>query len=237
MQLYTVPDPSVSSSRSISLPGKRSRADELYDHLRAAIVQGTLEPNTRLVELALAREAGISRTPVREALHRLEVDGLVRTSSRGMVVVDFSEDELVELCVAREGIESMVAGLAAAARPDFAIATCDRIVDQTVEATEAADVERIVQLNHAFHETVWMAARNRYLANELRRLRSLIERLQTTTLTSRARQLQSLQEHAQITDAIRRCDAAAAEAMTRQHFHNAMAVRLARAAVEAERTI
>src|ERR1051326_8637601 len=117
MQLYTVPDPSVSSSRSISLPGKRSRADELYDHLRAAIVQGTLEPNTRLVELALAREAGISRTPVREALHRLEVDGLVRTSSRGMVVVDFSEDELVELCVAREGIESMVARLAAAARP------------------------------------------------------------------------------------------------------------------------
>jgi DNA-binding GntR family transcriptional regulator len=221
----------------IVLPGKRPRADELYDHLRAAIIQGDLQPNERLVEQAIAEQAQVSRTPVREALQRLEVDGLVRISSRGMVVVEFSDDELVELCVAREGMEGLAAGLAAIVRSDFTIATLERILEQTREATDAHDTYQLVSLNHAFHETIWQGARNRYLASELRLLRSLIERLQTTTLSSRPRQLESLREHTEIADALRRKDAADAEAVTRRHFRTAMSIRLSRRAMLANRSI
>jgi DNA-binding GntR family transcriptional regulator len=221
----------------ISLPGKQPRADEVYDHLRAAILQGDLEPNQRLVEQSIAEQAQVSRTPVREALHRLEVDGLVRNTSRGMVVVQFSDEELFELCVAREGMEGLVAGLAAAAPTDFTLAMLDRILDRTRVATDQADVDRLVQLNHVFHETVWQAAKNRYLATELRLLRSLIERLQTTTLSSRPRQKESLQEHTTLVDALRRGDVGAAETVTKQHFRTAMAIRLSRRAELAQRGI
>lgn len=212
----------------ISLPGRGPRADEVYRYLRAAILRGELEPSERLVEQAIAERAQVSRTPVREALHRLEEDGLVRSGSRGVAVVELSDDELYELCVVREGMEGLAARLAAAARTELAIASLRHILDETRAAIDAGDVGRLVDLNHAFHETVWRAARNRYLANELALLRSLIERLQATTLSVPDRQVEALAEHERLVQALDDGDAAAAEAITRRHFQTAMAIRLSR---------
>src|SRR4051794_29496623 len=73
----------VMPMQSITLPGRRSRAEELYDHLRAAILSGELRPSERLVENTLAELASVSRTPVRQALQQLESDGLLRESKSG----------------------------------------------------------------------------------------------------------------------------------------------------------
>jgi DNA-binding GntR family transcriptional regulator len=218
---------------SIVLPGLRSRADELYVYLRQAILSGELAPNQRLVETELARTANVSRTPVREALKRLEIDGLVRTtSSRGVVVAGFSYDELHDLCVARAGMEGLAARLAARSCTEFDIVNLDHVMEETVVAVAQKDVSRLVELNHAFHEAMWRASRNRYLAQELRLLRSLIERLQQTTLTTPERQQQMLEEHSAVVDALRRGDAEAAEHITQQHFFRAMAIRLANLAAQ-----
>jgi DNA-binding GntR family transcriptional regulator len=208
------------------LPSKVSRSGVLYNLLREAILSGELGPGERLVEDAIAREAKVSRTPVREALHRLESDGLVQPSSQGMVVTAHSEDELYDLCVARLGIEGLVARLAAGARTELDVANFEHIIEETRVATDLADVPRLVELNHAFHEAVWRAGRNRYLASELRLLRGLIERLQPTTLSVRSRQLQAYREHVDLADAVGHGDAASAESIARGHFETAMAIRL-----------
>jgi DNA-binding GntR family transcriptional regulator len=213
---------------SIELPGNRSVASELYDWLRAAIESGELQAHERLVELEIARLAGVSRTPVREALHRLEVDRLVRDSGAGgREVCGFSLAELGDLCAVRETLEGMAAALAATSRSELECATLEGVFQAERAAAEAGnDVQLQVDLNHAFHETLWRASRNRYLADELRDLRSLIERMQESTLGYHERLLTALDEHRAILEAVRNGEPQEAERLVRLHFHNAMATRL-----------
>lgn len=212
----------------VALPGERSRAQELYAWLRAAIERGELEPHERLVETALADLASVSRTPVREALQRLEADGLVREGEGGgLEVCGFSLDELADLCTVRATLEGLVTELAANARSHFEIDTLRRIVAAERNTLSSdAGVEAQIELNHAFHDTVWRASRNRYLADELWRLRSLIERLQETTLRDPSRLGESIREHAAIVRALEARDAEAAQRLGREHFQRAMSARL-----------
>jgi DNA-binding GntR family transcriptional regulator len=209
----------------IALPGERNRADELYSHLRAAILSGELRPRERLVENAVARLALVSRTPVREALHRLEVDGLVRESDGGgMEVCGFSLEELGDLCAVRETLEGMATNLAATSRSEMDIAMLRRVLD--AELATDHDAPSRVALNHAFHETLWRASRNRYLTTQLQGLREVIEVLQPTTLSYPLRRREALTEHGAIVDAVERQDSAEAERLARVHFRNAMAARM-----------
>lgn len=212
----------------VKLAGERSRAQELYTWLRSAILAGQLQPHERLVETSIAELASVSRTPVREALHRLEVDGLVREGEGGgLEVCGFTLDELADLCAVRETLEGMASELAALSRSELELATLRTIVRAEEDATlRGAQIERLVELNHSFHETLWRASRNRYLADELKHLRSLIERLQETTLRQPDRVRQAIQEHHAIVDAVEARDAEASGRLTRQHFRNAMAQRL-----------
>lgn len=210
-----------------SAPPERGRAGHVYDRLLAAIVSEELRPGERLVERRLAQALGVSRTPVREALHRLEVAGLVQTMNGETIVAQPSREDLHDLCVAREGLEGLVARLAASARTDFDLTRLDHNLAAYEDASAAGDVRKLVELNHAFHEAISLAAGNRYLAAQVRLLRMLIERLQQTTLAEPGRQQETLREHAELIDALRRQDGATAEAVTRRHFQTAMALRLA----------
>lgn len=223
VRLYTVP------LEPVRLPGQRSRAHELYNWLRAAILAGELKPHERLVETTIAELASVSRTPVREALHRLEVDGLIGEGENGgLEVIGFSLDELADLCAVRETLEGMAAELAAVSRSEMEIATLRSVVAAEEEGIIAgAPIEQLIEMNHSFHETLWRASRNRYLADELKHLRSLIERLQETTLRSADRVEQAISEHKEIVDALVERDAPRAGELTRNHFRNAMAKRLA----------
>lgn len=213
----------------VILPGNRSRAQELYVWLRAAIVSGELRPHERLVETTLAALASVSRTPVREALHRLEVDGLVREGEGGgLEVCGFSLDELADLCAVRETLEGMATGLAAVSRSETEIATLRAIVQAEEDAlvSDRMTVADQVELNHSFHETLWRASRNRYLADQLRHLRGLIERMQDTTLRRPDRVREAILDHSAIVDAVEARDSEASGRLARQHFRSAMAARL-----------
>jgi DNA-binding GntR family transcriptional regulator len=153
-------------------------------------------------------------------------------STRELVELMNREDAGVPAAVAAAAdeiaatIDAAAARLAAGGRTEVDLAALQNLVEETREATSAGDVPRLVELNHAFHEGVWRAARNRYLAGELRLLRSLIEGRQDTTLRSGARQVESLAEHAELLELLRRGDGSAAEELTRRHFQAAMALRL-----------
>ena len=214
----------------VTLPAGRSRANELYDWLSDAIVSGELQPRERLVETTIAELANVSRTPVRQALQRLEIDGLARDGESGLEVVGFSVDELSDLCAVREALEALATRLAASAGSEVEFALLCQLVDEE-EFLNRGDDERVtlarVELNHAFHETLWRAGRNRYLTDELRRLRNLIERLQDTTLREPERREQALQEHRAIVEALVNRDGELAEQLVCQHLRNAVALRLA----------
>lgn len=210
----------------IRLRGERPRAVELYELLRTVILDGTLAADERLVEESIAAAAGVSRTPVREALHRLEVDGLVQNSSRGTIVTAFTLEELADLCSVRETLEAMATGLAASSMTDMELITLRGVQQAYRDATAAADLQRLTDTNHAFHETIWQGSRNRYLRERLVVLRSQIERLQETTLGTESRRLEALGEHEQILAAIEQRDSETAERVARLHFRKAMAMRL-----------
>lgn len=211
----------------LPLQGRHSRAQELTERLRQAIHDGRLRPGERLVEDAVAAAAGISRTPVREALRRLEAEGLVEDAGRGMIVAEPSSQELAELCAVREVLEGMAARLAAEARSPTEAALLEQLEGEARAAVEAGDLDALVSANRRFHETLWRAARNRYLARQLAALRGAIDRLQPTTLRLERRRREALQEHERLLRAVLERDPDAAEAHARTHFRNGEVLRLA----------
>jgi DNA-binding GntR family transcriptional regulator len=214
----------------VRLPGARSRADELYEWLREAIISGELRPSERLVETTIADLASVSRTPVREALHRLEVDGLVNDRGGGLEVNDFSLAELADLCAVRETLEGMATELAATALSALELETLRQIVAEEEaliqHGNDESTFDRRVELNHIFHETLWRASRNAYLASQLENLRGLIERIQDSTLHQSDRIVEAVAEHTEIVRAIEEKDTELAGQLARTHFRHAMAMRM-----------
>jgi DNA-binding GntR family transcriptional regulator len=210
----------------LQLQGKRSRAHELYESLREAIFQGRLGPGERLVEDTIAVLANTSRTPVREALRKLEVEGLVQDVGRGMVVSAPTSAELADLCAVREILEGMAGRLAALSRTDMEGEVLKKRFEEVRTATEQGDVDRLVEANRQFHETIWQATRNRYLAQQLAMLRGFIERLQPSTLHDEQRRIEALVEHELILDAVLARDPIATEEYARQHFRKGEAARI-----------
>jgi DNA-binding GntR family transcriptional regulator len=214
--------------RRVHLPGKQSRAHEVYEHLRTQIMAGDLEPGTRLVEEQIAEHTSVSRTPVREALRRLEADGLVRITARGVIVAEQTVDQLADICAVRETLEGMASRLAALSRSELDLITLEQLIEESELAAAQGDIARFVALNISFHDTIWQAARNHYLLDQLRTLRSRIHQLQDTTLASEKRFAEALVEHRQMLDALTRQDAGTAGRITEEHVRKGVAIRLAR---------
>lgn len=218
---------SPTGSPRVMFSGGQSLARELYERLRIEISNGTLRPNERLVESQLASSYSVSRTPVREALHRLAVDGLVEETGRGATVRAISAKELADISAVRESLEAMAAGLAATHRSQTEMLTLRHILTALQEATPEGDPARLTELSEVMHQTIANASRNDYLAEQLLHLQRLIHLRQETSLRQVSRQVAAMAEHEAIVDALERQDAEAAQTLTRHHFQEVTAVRLA----------
>jgi DNA-binding GntR family transcriptional regulator len=220
-------DPAHDPDRSVARRSA-SRGQALYRQLRADILSGTLRPGDRLVEQEVAAAAKVSRTPVREALKRLEADGLVGEAEGGLAVRVVSREEITERCAVREVLEGTATELAAAAATEVELAAIQAVLEEEGAAmTKGAPASVHAELNRAFHDAIWAASHNRYLTGLLRNLRDRLRQLQpATTLDDEQRRLTALSEHQAIVDALRDRDGEAAARAARAHFRNAMALRL-----------
>lgn len=196
-----------------------------YELLLAAIEGGEIKPGERLIENELALRFGISRTPVREALNRLEGQGVVASTPRdGMVVAQLNYDEIVQLYFLREILEGAIASLAAThATPDD-VATLREMV--RADAATVNDPAQLARGNRKFHDFLHKIARNRYLIDSLSKMQTSLVLLAGTTLAASGRGKRSLDEHRQLVDAIAAGDSLAAERAARAHIRNAFKVRL-----------
>lgn len=196
-----------------------------YDHLFHAIETGAIKPGQRLLETELATQFGFSRTPIREAMRKLEANGIVQHEPRvGAVVRRLGQQEIVELYEMRIVLETTAAEMAA----KHASASELRTLDALNEAmgAEGVDTQEVFQLNRRFHSCIMNAARNQFLAHSYNGLSNTLILLGKTTLESEARIALVTQQHTDIIAALRLGDSQAAGAAMRVHMETSLYHRL-----------
>ena len=199
--------------------------DDAYQRLHGAIQDGKLQPGMRLTERQLAQDLGASRTPVRQALQRLEGDGLVaRDPRRGMIVAELDAGMVAELYVMREVLEGTAAALAARHASDGEIAALRALAAR--DRGIRNDPARLAHNNRLFHEALYRCSHNRYLLRTVSALREAMALLGHTTLAIAGRSETALEEHERLLRAIERRDPEAAEKAARIHIRSAYQARL-----------
>lgn len=201
-------------------------AESAYQRIRAAIGEGVFAPGQRVIEANLADWLEVSRTPVREAVQRLEAEGLFAHSPRqGLIVRRLEYQEVVELYAMREVVEATAARMAArqATEPEIDILTDLHAMER---AATPGDYAAAARLNRLFHEALHDAAHNRYLIDSLRPLDNAMILLENTTLSVEGRRDEALDEHRAIIDAIRARDADGAADAAAAHIRTAQRKRL-----------
>ncbi|HZF75892.1 MAG TPA: GntR family transcriptional regulator [Acetobacteraceae bacterium] len=202
-----------------------TRPESAYERIRAAIRDGALAPGVPLTEADLAARFGVSRTPVRQAIARLEAEGLLtHEPRRGLSVTQPDHAQVVELYVMRELLEGAAARLAAQHATDTEIEAMAELVE--AEPPLFGDAARLAGVNQRLHGLLYLAAHNRYLLRSLEQLSATIALLPTLlTLGGRAEAAHA--EHRAILKALRRRDGDGAEAAARLHARSAQRHRLA----------
>lgn len=214
-----------------TLPKGPSNSQHAYDTILGAIINRKVMSGQRLAEIPVARAINLGRTPVREALMRLEADGFVTTEPRvGLVVASNTLETISEIYEVREVLESFSARLAARyARPSdiFAI---EKIYHESVAQTEAHDTVQLRALNTRFHQAINAAAHNDQL---LRTLLQLVNRLRLSPVSvfdAPGRSEEILEEHRMLIDAIIARDEARAAQLAAEHQRRDKETRLAQMA-------
>jgi DNA-binding GntR family transcriptional regulator len=213
---------------------RRARlVDEVAAALREAISRGELKPGERLLQERLAEQLAVSRTPLREALHRLEQEGLVVLSrGRGVEVRRLDDAQVIELYEVREMLDGLAARLAAQRSTPAERRAIERVLREMERAVARWDPHTWLLCNLRFHEQVLAAAHNQTLAESLRLVRLSAQAFYPTVLLNRERAQVALAEHRRILAAIERRDPEAAEREGRLHIVTARQMVEARLAAQ-----
>ena len=201
-------------------------AESAYKFIRERISTGELKPEQRITEMQVAETMGVSRTPVREAIRRLEADGLlVHTSRLGLIVNQLDYHEIVQLYAMREILETNAASLAASRASDAEVNILADIVEMESDS-DPNDAELAARQNRAFHDTLHQSAHNRFLLQSMSALSNSMVLLGGTTLASGERRREAIAEHRVILEAMQKRDPDAARDAMSVHIRNAQGIRL-----------
>ena len=138
--------------------------DLVFNTLRQAILKGELKPGERLMEIQLAEELGVSRTPVREAIRKLELEGyVIMMPRRGTYVANLSIRDINEVFEIRTSLESLSNGLAAERITNEELEQLQRLLVEIGNDIEKNDMEKIVEVDTKFHDLLYQASRNQRL--------------------------------------------------------------------------
>ena len=206
-------------AREKILPAQLER--RVYERLRDKIVAGALRPGEQLVEARIAAELGVSKTPVREALIRLQRDGLVEIEPyRGARVLEPSADDVREILELRALLECRIARDLAVRRPSDVVEALESSIADSKAALDAGDTKRLVDDLTEFSDILAEACGNSRMAKLLVDLRSVLLLIGSTSLRAPGREARSIAEHEQILAAIRLGDPEAAARTTEAHIRS-----------------
>jgi DNA-binding GntR family transcriptional regulator len=204
--------------------GQRSVQKDAYTLIIDAIDKGLYRPGDRLVESELAERLGVSRTPVREALQRLETQSMLRRDGRSLIVASLDHNQLAELYAVRAELEALAARLAARHATDEEIAVLGGMVRD--DSRLIGDPQALSRANRRFHHQIHLASHNRYLVQQLELVHRSMALMAMTSLAAEGRDAEAVAEHQAIVAAIAAHDGDTAAAALRRHISNAFETRL-----------
>lgn len=206
----------------VTLDNYKPLREIVFETLREAIINATLKPGERLMEILLAEEMGVSRTPVREAIRKLELEGfVVMVPRKGAYVADISTKDIADVFEIRAALEGLAAGLAAERITEEELEKLERILVKIGECVKNNDLEKLIEVDTEFHDTLFKASRNERLVQIVSNLREQIQRFRTASLSTPGRMKYALEEHKKIVEAVSERNVELAQALAREHIENA----------------
>ena len=203
----------------IRLDSYQPLREVVCETLRDAVRRGVLKPGERLMEIQLAEELGVSRTPVREAIRKLEMEGyVIMMPRRGTYIADLSIRDVNEVFEIRTSLESLASGLAAERITEEELEKLQRLLVEIGAHIKNGDMESIVRTDTEFHDLLYQASRNTRLVGIISNLREQLTRFRTTSMSFPGRLKATLEEHRKIVEAIAQGDEKAARKAAEHHM-------------------
>lgn len=195
--------------------------DVVFNTLRRAILRGELKPGERLMEIQLANKLGVSRTPIREAIRKLELEGLVLMIPRkGAEVAEITEKNLRDVLEVRCALEELAVRLACVRISEEQIERLRTTAEHFKDILDSDDITQIAQADEVFHDVIFEATENNRLVQILNNLREQMYRYRIEYLKKEECHPQLLEEHRLIIEAIERGDSEQACEVTERHIKN-----------------
>ena len=203
-----------------------SLEEQVYVELEEEILSGALARGTALGEIALSSRLGVSRTPIRSAIHRLAEEGLVETvANKGAIVVGITKEDLIDIYRIRVRLEGLASAIAAEKISDEGIRTLRESLELSefyMNRIDSGDTDRLKELDSTFHETIYKATDNRLLCKTLSELHRKVKIYRKRSLSVPGRLKCSILEHREILEAIEARNAAEADRLTSLHIERAL---------------
>lgn len=191
----------------------------VFEHIKRAIITGELKPGERLMEVQLAEKLGVSRTPVREAIRKLELEGLVvMVPRKGAFVSDVSLKDIIDVFEVRETLEGLASYLAAERITKEEIDNLTEILRRTKENVEKGDNQGIIECDVKFHDAVFNASRNEKLIQIMANLQEHIHRFRIIYVNMAERANRLVEEHGELLNAIKSGNAQQARKLAVKHI-------------------
>lgn len=211
----------ASKLSKVNLNDYKPLREVIFDTLREAIITGELKPGERLMEVKLADKMGVSRTPVREAIRMLELEGLVDMLPRkGAHVAELSVKDIMDVLEVRASMDSLATRLAAERITDEEIKELRQIQAQFINHVDKNNLQGSIKKDVEFHELIYRASRNDRLLQIANNLREQVQRFRVIYLKDYSSPKNLIKEHEDICDAISSRNLDMAQKYAQIHINN-----------------
>lgn len=194
--------------------------DIVFEFLRDAILTGKLKPGERLMEIALAEKLGVSRTPVREAMKKLEQENFIEMVPRkGAYVADINAKDMLDVLEIRALLEGFASSLAATRMSEKEVKDLERLVEKFEKAIVAQDKESMIETDNKFHDLIYRSTRNDKLTEIIKGLQDQFHRFRIIYFSEFDDYAQIAEGHKLILKAIKNQDSQTARQLAEAHIH------------------
>ena len=206
---------------NIGVSDKASLRGKVFNTIREAILEGSYKPGDVLRESTIAAELGVSRTPVREAIRQLELEGLVQSiPNKETVVAGITQEDVEDIYLIRSRLEGLAARKAAERITEQDLQEMEEILALTSFYVEKNEVNQLKELDHKFHDIIYNATHSKTLNHMLSDFHSYIQQARKTSISTPGRPKEVLREHEGIYEALKARNGELAEKLVEKHIQN-----------------
>lgn len=198
-----------------------SLADRVFERIETDIIQGVYPRGEILTELKLVEQLGVSRTPIREALRKLEQERLIEDTGKGSLVLGITEEDLLDIMNIRLNVEGLATYYATLNMTEEGLRELEHVVDLQEFYYSRGDTDHIRVMDDQFHELICAISKRTVISDTLMPLHRKIQRFRKASIENKDRTAAVLQEHRAIFEAMKAGDAELAQALTVEHIQHA----------------